>query len=88
MICFLSFTPPSNIPASTTTQKKATASAPAPAPPAGKEEEGWFTFIIAYKHTHICLQTETVNKCYFFTDDKFGEEVEEEEVENKRKYGN
>ena len=64
------------------TQKKAaataTAPAPAPDPPADKEEEGWFTFIITYKHRHIWLKTELVSKCHFFTDDEFAKEAEEE----------
>ena len=62
------------------TQKKVAAPAPpAPDPPADKEEEGWFTFIIAYKHRHIWLKTEPVSKCNFFTDDEFAEEAEEQE---------
>ena len=83
MIRFLSFTAPSNIPASATTQKTVPtpvpAPVPAPDPPADEEEEGWFTFIITYKHRHIWLKTELVSKCHFFTDDKFAEEAEEEE---------
>ena len=47
------FTAPSNIPASAMTQKKAAAPAAAPDPPADEEEEGWFTFMITYKHRHI-----------------------------------